>query len=123
MCCVWVGWWRGCGRSVMYVCVCHTEEGGMGGMGVCKCLWMNRTGECGEVYMVHMCKDGRRGIWGKVKVCAHMHKVTHWSRTSWSQFSCVSVVLREVEENGLIALTACDEPKTVLWRASGRKEL
>lgn len=104
----------------MYVCVCHTEEGGMGGMGVCKCLWMNQMGECGEVYMVHMCKDGRRG---KVKVCAHMHKVTHRSRTSWSQFSCVSVVLREVEENGLIALTACDEPKTVLWRASGRKKL
>lgn len=52
MLCAWggggmcVGWWRGCGRSVMYVCVCvcHTEEGGMGEMGVCKRLWMNRTG-------------------------------------------------------------------------------
>ena len=55
------------------------------------------------------------------EVCAQMHKVTHRRRTSWSQFSCVSVVLREVEEDGLIALTACDETKTVLWRASGRK--
>ena len=85
-------------------------------MGVCECLWMNHTGESDEVYLVCMCKDGRRK-----KVCAHMDKVTHRRRTSWSQFSCVSVVLREVKEDGLIALTACDETETVLWRASGRK--
>ena len=45
------------------------------------------------------------------------------SRTSWSQFSCVSIVLRKVEEDGLVALTARDEPETVLWRASGSKEV
>ena len=47
--------------TCVYVCVCHTEEGGMGGMGVCKRLWMNRTGESDEVYLVCTCKDGRRG--------------------------------------------------------------
>lgn len=55
MLCVW-----GCGGGVveaLCMCVCHIEEGRMG---VCECLWMNRTGECGEVYTVRVCKDGRR---------------------------------------------------------------
>ena len=43
--------------EALCMCVCHIEEGRMG---VCECLWMNRTGECGEVYTVRVCKDGRR---------------------------------------------------------------
>ena len=41
------GWDGGGGVvEVLCTCVCHTEEGGMGWMGVCKCLWMNQMGEC-----------------------------------------------------------------------------
>ena len=61
MCCVWGGGGGVVEPLCMCVCVCHTEEGGMGGMGVCECLWMNHTGESDEVYLVCMCKDGRRG--------------------------------------------------------------
>ena len=48
----------------------------------------------------------------------HTHTPTHphpHPPTSCSQIVSISGVLREVEEDGLNALTARDEPETVLW--------